>query len=389
MPKHYLTYAIDASGRCMHVDAVPNGIACGCTCPHCGEALVAKNEGRVKNHHFAHASGTECDGAFETTIHRLAKEVLAESKELMIPGYKYFKPQKVLFEAVEIEERNDASDIQPDIVGITKNGNRLLVEICVTHKVDNEKKAKIKKLGLNCVEIVFPKDIQMDKSVIRQILAEGKDLFTPWINQKEDYIQTMRAYNMHEFPFDETEYIKYHESEYHNPDRHWINYPFGEEIHSKKEQNPIDEYSRTHPEEHMVFYDPDEAICTSLRYTLDDFIKEFETIKKDYKDRIFEWAKPVLDLPADYLAYHPFKFYGQDSNSVYINNQRYFLYSKGFTKREIWLSKSTWGFFKKLQENSHKLKHGSFNRYCDSCPYCKAKFVRDERMVIFCSLPKE
>lgn len=29
----YLTYAIGPKGKLVHVDSVPNGLLCGCTCP--------------------------------------------------------------------------------------------------------------------------------------------------------------------------------------------------------------------------------------------------------------------------------------------------------------------------------------------------------------------
>ena len=72
MPK--IDYAIDASGKLVHVDDVPNGLKCGCHCPCCNERLEAKNAGERKTHHFAHASGCDCSGAYESMLHLLAKE---------------------------------------------------------------------------------------------------------------------------------------------------------------------------------------------------------------------------------------------------------------------------------------------------------------------------
>lgn len=72
MPK--IDYAIDASGKLVHVDDVPTGLKCGCRCPCCDEKLEAKNAGKKREHHFAHASGCECSGAYESMLHLLAKE---------------------------------------------------------------------------------------------------------------------------------------------------------------------------------------------------------------------------------------------------------------------------------------------------------------------------
>lgn len=71
---HMLIYAIANNGRFVNVDEVRTGQDCNCICPACKEPLVAKNNGLVRVHHFAHQSGTECDLAYESMLHLLAKE---------------------------------------------------------------------------------------------------------------------------------------------------------------------------------------------------------------------------------------------------------------------------------------------------------------------------
>ncbi len=71
--KGLLIYAIDAQNNFVSVDNVAKGLACNCYCPACKERLVAKNGGAKRIHHFAHASGVDCEGAYETMLHRLAK----------------------------------------------------------------------------------------------------------------------------------------------------------------------------------------------------------------------------------------------------------------------------------------------------------------------------
>ena len=44
MVKNLLTYALDSSNKLKHVDAVENGMACGCVCPCCKEKLMAMEE---------------------------------------------------------------------------------------------------------------------------------------------------------------------------------------------------------------------------------------------------------------------------------------------------------------------------------------------------------
>lgn len=79
MNKNLLTYALDSSNKLKHIDAVENGMACGCVCPCCKEKLMAKNGGTKRMHHFAHASGVDCEGAYETMLHLLAKERIQDA----------------------------------------------------------------------------------------------------------------------------------------------------------------------------------------------------------------------------------------------------------------------------------------------------------------------
>ena len=76
--KPYLTYALDADGKLIHVDSVSTGLACKCFCPHCKSELVAKNGGNRKVHHFAHANGSDCVGAIESALHKMAKDILVK-----------------------------------------------------------------------------------------------------------------------------------------------------------------------------------------------------------------------------------------------------------------------------------------------------------------------
>ena len=49
------SWAENAEGKMVHVDDVPRGLNCGCTCPNCHEVLLARH-GEVKEHGFAHHS---------------------------------------------------------------------------------------------------------------------------------------------------------------------------------------------------------------------------------------------------------------------------------------------------------------------------------------------
>ncbi len=138
-------YAFDINHKLVHIDDVDNGCNCNCTCPCCGEKMIARNGGKIREHHFAHSSGTDCVGYKETLLHIWSKQIIEEYKTFTIPQYKsvskqiLIKSKKINFDSVEIEQRNDTKLFQPDIVGVTKDGLRLWIEIFVTHKCGEEK----------------------------------------------------------------------------------------------------------------------------------------------------------------------------------------------------------------------------------------------------------
>ena len=168
-------------GNYVYVDDVENGLDCGCVCPACGKPLNAK-QGQKKAHHFAHRGTNECEYVKQTNIHCMAEEIFLEEKEIFLPpiiideGNTYspvFQGGKVSIDSVELEKR--ISDFIPDIV-LNINGVTLLVEIYVTHAVDEEKKAKVIKAG-NCfmVEIDLNEFVHEDmtKEQLREHILEA------------------------------------------------------------------------------------------------------------------------------------------------------------------------------------------------------------------------
>jgi hypothetical protein len=76
-----LSFGVNAANRVVHINDVERGRACDCTCPGCGVPLTAV-KGRVRQHHFRHAVELDCEGAAESAIHRAAKQMLRERKQL-------------------------------------------------------------------------------------------------------------------------------------------------------------------------------------------------------------------------------------------------------------------------------------------------------------------
>ena len=149
-----LTYAIDSSGKMVNIGSVERGLSCNCRCPKCNESLVAKlgHEGG-RQPHFAHRKDSNCHGSYMSALHKLAEQIIEEEKAVMAPKYKIIEKKKLEFESVEVEQRVERKDLQPDIVGVTSNGLRWFVEIRNTHEVKEDKRAKLIESNITCLEI--------------------------------------------------------------------------------------------------------------------------------------------------------------------------------------------------------------------------------------------
>ncbi|MBQ3301875.1 MAG: hypothetical protein IJH04_07020 [Eggerthellaceae bacterium] len=84
-----LVYANDSGGMLRHVDEVPNGLACGCACPACGQPLIARNGGSIRAHHFAHEGGS-CEWGVEAAVSLLVEEVVLEACSVRLPDASYY-----------------------------------------------------------------------------------------------------------------------------------------------------------------------------------------------------------------------------------------------------------------------------------------------------------
>jgi hypothetical protein len=199
-----LAYGI-REGNLVHIAQVPNGLSCGCTCPGCGAQLVARNQGKKKVAHFAHHQAPECAHGLQTALHLAAKDIISRHQTFCLPGAvgefsftqaywrtfsfdaahyqscipgdvgvpsEYNIPSRyVTVNEVRLERKSE--DIIPDIVLITPAG-QILVEVAVTHFIDELKLAKIKRLGIPCIEIdlsKLPRDFDLPQ--LEQLLIHG------------------------------------------------------------------------------------------------------------------------------------------------------------------------------------------------------------------------
>lgn len=173
-PQLRLRYALlkSTSHESCFVDDVPNGLKCNCICPHCRKDLIAKNNPNNKREsHFAHTSGADCPGARMSSLHMLAQNILAETKQVMLPEYKgkYYHHDAELktFDRITKEEicRHEDSTRRPDCIGYNEStGASIWIEIYCRHKIDETKKAEIRKQQQYCIEIDFSDLLNTDFS---------------------------------------------------------------------------------------------------------------------------------------------------------------------------------------------------------------------------------
>ena len=178
-----LIYALHEN-RLVHVSQVDRGLECGCICPSCAGKLVAKKGNKVM-HHFSHYNGESCQYGYQTSLHLAAKEIIEKTQRMWVPEVRIRfdsgKPSQIVREEMEIEITDvriekALGDIIPDIIIIS--GNRTyLVEITVTHSIDDVKLEKIRRLNMSTLEIDLAKlDRAVTDSVLYDILVGPSSL---------------------------------------------------------------------------------------------------------------------------------------------------------------------------------------------------------------------
>lgn len=150
--------------RPVFVSDVALGLDCGCTCPECGEPLIARNRdfpGRRRVRHFQHARASSCPGGFETAIHRMAKEVVATSDAVLLPrwasGDVVIEPEALAIVSARLEVPLIDGAARPDVLlrGMAEEieFDVLCVEVRVHHAVDAPKRDLLASNGLDTMEI--------------------------------------------------------------------------------------------------------------------------------------------------------------------------------------------------------------------------------------------
>jgi hypothetical protein len=188
-------YAKNVKGEPIYILEAESGRK-GYWCMGCDaemEAVIQKKNTLYKSY-FRHIAKDVKKGEIPCTFsnqdyrHNLAIDILQRTKRIKVPNlYKYApdgKSAKLIQEATFVEAHSvkkelsfyegDDGEVQfgknpdidnknllirPDVTFFDIHGKPiLLIEIVVSHKLNDEKKAKIRRLGIDTIQIVIPKD---------------------------------------------------------------------------------------------------------------------------------------------------------------------------------------------------------------------------------------
>ena len=185
----HLTYALNKSDVMVRIDSVERGYSCNCRCPKCKEPLNARLGKGGKQPHFAHKPNSDCRGSYMTALHLLAEQIIEREKAVMVPVYKEIKEQRLSFKYVEVEQRIERKDLQPDLVGETEDGKRWFIEIRNTHEIDDIKKNKLIESGITCLEIDVSEQTLDNLKTFLLCSAERRE----WINNPNYEAQLVEA----------------------------------------------------------------------------------------------------------------------------------------------------------------------------------------------------
>ena len=215
-----LEYGI-REGRIVHISELKQterGGKCNCTCPECGEFLVAKL-GEKRKWHFAHNPSSTCDvnKARETGLHLLAKEIIQENHNILVPGLEIKKEEIVPNDAIaavaagvniklpnmssclvdydSVEIEKPIKDIVADAV-IVVQGITCIVEVAVTHFVDEDKRNKLKEIGLSAFEIDLSdllKGTPTRDEIAKAVLSDESNRKWVFNRKKENQLPKIKA----------------------------------------------------------------------------------------------------------------------------------------------------------------------------------------------------
>lgn len=182
---------------------VANGLACRCSCPACGGALIAYQHGQ-KRPYFGHHRATACEGAVETALHRMAKQLIGEAEVFDVPAHhvsakatvgtttatatvRVCKQGRLIVHDRALEQATPDGTMRPDVrlwgrIEGTEGTCELWIEIAVTHHTEADKIEAMQAQQIRCVEITLDPGMPLvDRETLREALQDGS-AYVEWIS---------------------------------------------------------------------------------------------------------------------------------------------------------------------------------------------------------------
>ncbi|CAM3686088.1 hypothetical protein [Flavobacterium chungbukense] len=226
-PKEENEYAKNIKDEVVYIGDAISGRK-GYWCLGCNEEMDAvKKKNIYHKSYFRHsAKGVDnerkCTFSNQEYRHKLAIEILQFTKRIKVPNLYSYSPdgkKAVLLEEAQFIEahhvraeltfyeddegkivhgknpdiENKNLLIRPDLTFFnSKDEPILLIEIVVSHKLDDEKKVKLKRLGIDTIQIIIPKD--SEENIAKSLLTSNN---TKWVynyvQERTDYIQVSKG----------------------------------------------------------------------------------------------------------------------------------------------------------------------------------------------------
>jgi len=156
-----------ADAHLVSPDEVPRGAACNCLCPGCDRPVIAR-QGTEREWHFAHAKGDACQQGYEVSVHEIAKQIIRQRCELLLPALDVAVSANDSF-GQHIEERTHVLDarmvhldecktsqkrdeVTADVIGRIRD-REILVEITVFHRLMPEKHDRLVSTRISSLQI--------------------------------------------------------------------------------------------------------------------------------------------------------------------------------------------------------------------------------------------
>lgn len=354
------------------IDTVENGLACGCVCAKCGAALVARNNGKERSHHFAHHNSEDCAGAFETALHLLAKQVFEKEKAFVTPDVyhtnfeieyrdKIYSSKKIVFERVVLERKVTNADnyFIPDAIGFIGE-NKIFIEFAHTHLIDEIKLEKIKQSGIPCIE-VYLLGTELDETSIRELLFSNdhkKWISYPQLEKQADIILVRKKAEIDRIKAQEKE-IKLERARLKKAQiqEKFQNYSFDREIE--------------------LFQKKDFLLKCPLYQLELNKLKESDFYEHKFLARIINgefWNG----------RFYPDKKYSFSNGTwIFLKNEKIYIYPPDDCKNTWDKGKS--GFFWKGLNTIISLRD---KYYCENCKSCKDLFDLETINYVACAYPK-